>query len=426
LRARALRFAVRFQQFTAPVAAKGVEDTAFYRYFPLASLNEVGGEPATFGLTSRAFHEASADRALRWPHTMLATSTHDNKRSEDVRCRLDVLSEMPERWSEVLQRWALLNNAVRAAAQGGARSPSKVDEYLLYQTLLGTLPAGGLDEQSLPSYRERIQQYMQKAIRESKTQTRWTQPNGHYEAPLRAFVDALLGTLEGNQFLSEAQALAESLGRYGAWNSLSLMLLKYGSPGVPDLYQGNELLDLSLVDPDNRRPVDFQARERALDALCEAGGCGPEALGSPQDGRAKLWTIFRLLSLRAKDAALFRDGDYVALSMRGDKVDNAVAFARNLEGRSLIVVAGRFLSRIFPDTGAAAPTFSAPAAVWGDTRIEMSAWPDGTRFKNVLTDQFVEVRDGALALAGALGCWPGTALWLDGSSVELPRAQGAA
>jgi (1->4)-alpha-D-glucan 1-alpha-D-glucosylmutase len=302
---RVRRFAVRFQQFSAPVAAKGVEDTAFYRYFPLSALNEVGGEPDQFGFDVDEFHALSADRARHWPHTMLATSTHDNKRSEDVRNRIDVLSEMPDEWREALARW-------HALCCGGneAAAPSRADEYLLYQTLLGTLPFGGLSAEAAPAYEQRVLQYMQKAARESKSHTRWTQPDAQYEEALEALVRKILSDRSQGGCLADIQRMADRLSWFGAWNGLTLTLLKYASPGVPDLYQGSELIDLSLVDPDNRRPVDYELRSKRLDQLQAMAGEAdlPARVQSlaeaPHDGSAKLWFIWRMLSLRREHAEL--------------------------------------------------------------------------------------------------------------------------
>ncbi len=212
LRRRTLDWAARFQQFSAPVAAKGVEDTALYRYVRLASLNEVGGDPARFGISVRAFHGASADRAARWPHTLIATSTHDHKRSADVRCRIDVLSEMPAAWRLLLRRWSRLNRGHRRRPTGDAPAPSRRDEYLLYQTLLGTLPVGGLDATTLAPYRERIAAYMLKAAREAKLRTSWIAPDDEYEAALRDFVDGLLGRLAPNLFLEDLVVQANRAG----------------------------------------------------------------------------------------------------------------------------------------------------------------------------------------------------------------------
>ncbi|RYF32579.1 MAG: malto-oligosyltrehalose synthase, partial [Comamonadaceae bacterium] len=406
LRMRVRRFAMRFQQFSAPVTAKGVEDTAFYRYFPLSSLNEVGGEPAHFGMTVAAFHIASADRAERWPHTMLATSTHDNKRSEDVRNRINVLSEMPAAWRLALRRWRAMN-----AAPEGVAVPSAADQYLLYQTVLGTLPAGGLDAKTHEDYVGRIERYALKAARESKAHTSWVVPNPAYEAALTGFVQRLLRQDADAPFLADVQALGATLAWYGALNSLSMTLLKYCSPGVPDLYQGNELMDLSLVDPDNRRPVDYALRSRwldELDAMADEPGLpeAVEALAALQDGRAKLWLTRRLLGVRQAHPALFRDGGYTALAIAGGKSSHLVAFARRHEGQTLIVLAGR----LFAGLPVEADTLPIGSATWGDTLVKMPHWPDGARFENVLTGETLTVANGALRVAAVLAHFPGAAL----------------
>ena len=416
LRQRVLRLAIRFQQFTSPVTAKGVEDTAFYRFFPLSSLNEVGGEPARFGRTVAQFHEASADRGRRWPHTMLATSTHDNKRSEDVRCRIDVLSEMPAAWRLALRRWRGFTRPVRKRLEADgapAGAPTAADEYLLYQTLLGTLPPGGLEDEAREPYVERIVRYMQKAARESKLNTRWTYPNEGYERALEGFARAVLRPGADTRFLDELQIMGNRLAGFGALNSLSLTLLKYGSPGVPDLYQGNELMDLSLVDPDNRRPVDFQLRARLLDeleALAKEPGLPArvDALArAPHDGRAKLWLVWRMLSLRRAQPLLFREGSYEPLASGGAKAAHVLAFARRHEERMLVVIAGRLFTGL--DSAEGEPP---PGEAWQDTTVRMPHAPDGSAFENVLTGETIVVRDGVIRLSEALARFPGAALWL--------------
>ncbi|MFM9425042.1 (1-_4)-alpha-D-glucan 1-alpha-D-glucosylmutase [Variovorax sp. GrIS 2.14] len=428
LQGRVHHFARRFQQFSAPVSAKGVEDTAFYRYFPLSSLNEVGGEPGTFGMTVTEFHSASADRALRWPHTMLATSTHDNKRSEDVRNRIDVLSEMPAAWQAAMTRWSEMNQRVRdrLEAEGApSDSPSRADEYLLYQTLLGTLPPDGFDDETLAPYAERIVQYLLKAARESKSHTRWTAPNEAYEAALEGFVRGLLSGVQGNVFLRDLQAFGDTVAWLGAWNSITLMLLKYGSPGVPDLYQGNELMDLSLVDPDNRRPVDYDCRQRwlqQLDDLPQGRGLADE-VGSlaraPHDGRAKLWVVRRLLALRRDKSALFRDGGYAALGIDGPKSEHALAFERRLDDDVLIVAAVRRFAGLTATTG---PENGVPALpggeVWQGTVLRPPNAPEGSAWENLLTGERLVVEQGALQLSSLFGKFPGAALvpWSDRSA----------
>ncbi|MEO8524830.1 MAG: malto-oligosyltrehalose synthase, partial [Caldimonas sp.] len=408
LRRRVLDWAVRYQQFSAPVAAKGVEDTAFYRYLRLASLNEVGGDPARFGITVNAFHGASADRAARWPHTLIATSTHDHKRSADVRCRIDVLSEMPAGWRLLLRRWSRMNRAHRRASPGAPPAPSPTDEYLLYQTLLGTLPAGGLDAATLGAYRERMIEYMQKAAREAKLRTSWTAPDEAYEAAQRSFVEGLLGRVTPNLFLDDLSAQAARLAWFGGFNTLGTALLKFSSPGVPDIYQGHEVVNLTLVDPDNRQQTDYaalSARLAALEAL------DPQRAGdlvvAPHDGQAKLWIAWRLLGLRRQQPLLFRDGDYRPLKAAGAHARHVVAFARRHEGAMLVVVVARLVAGLLGEPDRA----PCGASVWGDTEVEVEL-ADGTRLRNVLDDGIVVVTGGRIALATAFARFPGAALVL--------------
>mgnify|MGYP003576263321 CR=1 FL=1 len=408
------RFAMRFQQFSAPVAAKGVEDTAFYRYSRLVSQNEVGGDPGSFGITVRAFHGASADRAARWPHTIIATSTHDNKRSEDVRNRLNVLSEMPAAWRLWLRRWSASPQLQRAEGDG-ERWPSAADEYLLWQTLLGTLPVGGLGDGDLSAYRERIERYALKAAREAKLHTSWISPDADYEAALTAFVRSVLVRVRPNPLLTDLQAQASALAWFGALGSLAMVLLKFTSPGVPDVYQGNEVMDLSLVDPDNRRPVDYARRERWLGELAalDAGGSPAASLAGllrePCDGRLKLWITWRLLALRERMPLLFRDGDYTALAVTGARAEHAIGYVREHEGRHVIAVAGRLFARL----GLSPGELPVGEAVWGDTSIELPQLADGTQVRNVLTGELLAVEAGGIRLSRLFATLPVAALVVD-------------
>ncbi|MDN4592008.1 malto-oligosyltrehalose synthase, partial [Xenophilus aerolatus] len=414
--ARALvrRFAARFQQFSAPVAAKGVEDTAFYRHFPLVALNEVGGEPAVFGFTREAFHAASRDRAERWPHTLLATSTHDNKRAEDVRTRIDVLSEMPATWRLALRRWRALQAPLRRqlrAAHG--TEPSAADEYLLYQTLLGTWEA---DAEGRPpaDYADRLVAYLRKAAREAKVHTSWLQPDEAYEAAQEAFVRALVDPARSPRFLEDFRPLAERLAWYGGLNSLVLMALKFTSAGVPDVYQGSEWIDLSLVDPDNRRPVDYALRAQTLDALeamaASAGDALPERVGAllapdrlPQ---AKLWSVSRLLHLRMAHWSVLRDAPHEALDVSGPAAEATLAWRRATPHGQVCVVAGRFFSK--QDDAHARGTVQPPhawrAAPWQGTRV---AVPDGAPagWTDVLTGRTWS-SEGAWEVEALLQDWP--------------------
>ncbi len=379
-------FIGRFQQFTAPVMAKSMEDTSFYTYNRLASLTEVGGDPRTFGFSLNAFHAASQDRAKTWPHTMLATSTHDNKRAEDVRARINVLSEMPAAWRLALRRWSRLNVRKKTAISGEP-APSPNDEYLLYQTLLGAWPPGAIDQAGLDAFRERIQGYMLKAVREAKVQTSWVNPNEEYERALSGFVDALLKSVKRNPFLTDFLPAQKRIARYGMLNSLSQVLIKFISPGVPDIYQGNELWDYSLVDPDNRRPVDYVKRAamlRELQALFPPAGGGPAAdlrrlLDSMEDGRIKLYLTWKALALRTRYQDLFEHGGYLALPAAGERAEHVCAFARAHEGVKVIAVAPRLYFGLTDGDD----RLQLGAAIWGDTRIALPE--SATEYRDELT-----------------------------------------
>ena len=300
---------MRFQQLTGPTMAKGLEDTAFYCFNRLVSLNEVGGDPSRFGVSVGEFHRTCLEAQRRWPRAMLATSTHDTKRSEDVRARLYLLSEIPERWGEAVHRWAALNDQHRRSDW-----PERNTEYLFYQTLVGAWPIGV----------ERMTDYMEKAVREAKVHTSWTNINHEYEAALRAFIK---GVFADREFLADLDAFVTPLVEPGRVNALAQTLVKLTAPGVPDLYQGTELWDLSLVDPDNRRPVDYQLRRRLL---ADLHGATPEVIWARRhEGLPKLWVIHQALSLRRQRPELFGPhGEYRPLTAGGERAGHVVAFAR--------------------------------------------------------------------------------------------------
>jgi malto-oligosyltrehalose synthase/4-alpha-glucanotransferase len=368
---KVFNFAKKFQQYTGPVTAKGLEDTAFYRYNRLLSLNEVGGEPGRFGVSVSAFHHQNLVRAQHWPHAMLSTSTHDSKRSEDVRARINVLTELPQEWRERVRRWARLNHNKKRLIDG-QYVPAKNDEYFFYQTLVGVWPLESLDQSGLEALRTRIQTYMLKAVKETKVYTSWVNPDTEYEGAMNGFVCAVLNNADNNIFLTDFLSFLQPLSRAGLFNSLSQTLLKLTSPGVPDIYQGNELWDFSLVDPDNRRPVDYQLRRMLLSELESAVESAEtlfdfnhELIRNIEDGRAKLYLIWRSLQLRHDRFELFRDGDYLPLGISGAHADHICAFVRRLDEQIAVIVAPRLIFRL------AGGTDPLGDEVWSDTRINV-------------------------------------------------------
>ncbi|MDD5250324.1 MAG: malto-oligosyltrehalose synthase [Rhodocyclaceae bacterium] len=415
---RVFDFAMKFQQFTGPVAAKGVEDTGFYIYNRLVSLNEVGGDPRRFGVGVATFHRASQERALRWPHTLLATSTHDTKRSEDVRARIDVLSEMPLEWLQRLRRWRRLNRGKKLLVDARP-APSANDEYLFYQTLLGVWPLTAPDAAGRDRLRERIAAYMLKAVREAKVNSAWLNPDADYEKALAGFVADLLAGTGKHLFLDDFLPFQQRVARFGLFNSLSQTLLKIASPGVPDFYQGNELWDFSLVDPDNRRPVDYAVRQALLRDIAsppdrgggELAAWARDLLEHMEDGRIKFYATWRGLHMRRQLPQLFQGGLYLPLRATGARAEHVCAFARRSARHAALVVAPRLFVRLM--NGAPLPL---GAAVWQDTRLELPAELAGMRFINVFTGEpgVLEEHEGkpSLPLAAALAHFP-VALFCD-------------
>jgi (1->4)-alpha-D-glucan 1-alpha-D-glucosylmutase len=387
------RFIGKFQQITSPVAAKGIEDTAFYLYNRLVSLNEVGGDPTRFGLTATAVHAWMCERQRQWPSALSSTSTHDTKRGEDVRARLSVLSEIPGAWKDAVTRWRTLNRRFRTVVEG-VEAPAANDEYLLYQTLVGAWPFTSETQAAFP---ERLKQFMLKATREAKRHTSWINPNEPYEAAVLRFVDDILD--RRRPFLQAFLPFQARVAELGIYNSLAQLLIKITAPGVPDFYQGTEFWDLSLVDPDNRRPVDYALRQRVLQ---DTRNVPPARLLEQRiDGRLKMFVMIRALHQRASLGGVFERGDYVPLSVEGERREHLFAFARRHQQVTAItcvprLVAGMLGERSTPPVG---------AEVWGDTRVILP--PDNGRppaFRDAITGARVEPRaDGAL--------------WLDASAV---------
>lgn len=379
----AVDFAMRFQQFTSPVMAKGMEDTSFYIYNRLVSLNEVGGDPRRFGTSIAAFHKRCREQAERWPHTLLSTSTHDSKRSEDARCRLNVLSEIPDEWNKRLLCWERLNRP-HAKILDDIRAPSSNDEYLLYQTLLAIWPLEEVDDQELDSLRRRVNTYMLKAGREAKTHSSWAEPNAEYEEAVSFFIETLLAGGD-NPFLSDFILFQRMVARLGIYNSLCQCLLKMTAPGIPDIYQGCELWSFCLVDPDNRRPVDYGARIAMLSELKSRSAhdrddrLAAELLATPNDGKLKLFITWRLLSFRKQNEDLFLHGSYIPLKAIGIKAEHLLAFSRRLGKKLVITVCTRFFASL-TDKNERLPS----GAVWAETYLE--APDDGTgNWHNILT-----------------------------------------
>ena len=343
-------FVMKFQQCTGPIAAKGVEDTAFYIYNRFVALNEVGGEPGNFGTTTEAFHRKTAQRLAAYPHSLLATSTHDTKRSEDMRARLAALSETPREWAQAARRWQTANRRHKVKIEG-EEAPDANEEFLIYQTLLGSWPFAALDDASRPTYITRIQEYMTKALREAKVNSSWIEPNEEWEKAALDFIAKILDPVRSSRFLQSFESFAEKIAQWGATNSLTQTVLKLTLPGVPDFYQGSELWDLSLVDPDNRRPVDFETRRTELSGL--TGSATPTGLLEGwRDGRIKLFAIQALLRFRREHPALFAEGDYVPVNGSGIFAECCVAFERRCGDQTLLVLAPRLTSRVgFPAIG---------------------------------------------------------------------------
>jgi (1->4)-alpha-D-glucan 1-alpha-D-glucosylmutase len=331
---RARQFVGKLQQFTGPMMAKSLEDTAFYRYHAVLAFTEVGGRPDAPALSTDAFHTRMASRAAAVPHGLTATATHDTKRGEDARARLMALSELPDEWHAIVGDWRRLNAGLIKHV-GEVRVPSAAHEYLFYQALLGALPFRGVDQ----SFIERMQAFLLKAAREGKEQTNWLDPDPDYEGGLADFTAAALDHTRSDEFLRSVSPFAERIACLGALNSLSQLTLKLTVPGVPDIYQGTEFWDLSFVDPDNRRPVDLSARAELLG--CEKQPDWAALADSWQSGEIKLALMHQLLKIRRDYAELFTNGNYRPIAVRGPHARHAIAFARSYGTDAVIVALGR-------------------------------------------------------------------------------------
>ncbi|WP_169831997.1 malto-oligosyltrehalose synthase [Corallococcus exiguus] len=395
-----LRFAMKLQQVTGPVMAKGLEDTVFYIYNRLVSLNEVGGEPEHFGMRATTFHLRNQERAERWPASMLTSSTHDTKRSEDVRARINVLTELPEDWREKVRAWADLTRPFVSHLPSGP-APSSNDVYLFFQTVVGAWPMGEqVPEGEWKEFHRRVREYMGKAIKEAKVRTSWTNPDGAYDDAVARFVDACFDPAKGQAFLDDVKAFKRRIERAGQHNALGQLLLKLASPGVVDTYQGCELWDLSLVDPDNRRPVDYALRERLLTSLDDAAAKDRPALCARlvkdlDDGQVKLFVLAEALRLRQKYADLCRAGGYEALEPSGPRSPAAVGFARTHGDSVLIACAPRYTLEALESGGL--------ARAYDGTFLNLPEAYAGMMFRNVFTGRPVRPQQGPGGVGLALG-----------------------
>lgn len=383
-------FVMRFQQLTGPITAKGIEDTAFYRFHPLASLNEVGGDPQLFGVSVDFFHRQNEQRLQNTPHGLSATSTHDTKRSEDVRVRINALSEIPAHWYRAITRWRRLNRDLKISFDQ-TEIPDESEEYLLYQTLLGTWPLDPMNEEENAAFTERIEAYMIKAMREAKIHSSWISPNEDHERGMRNFIRALLEPRTDNRFLRDFIRFQATVARAGMFSSLSQTLLKIASPGVPDFYQGNEVWNFNLVDPDNRRPVDFAHRQQMLASLNEDKNTDltvviDNLLKTPEDGRIKLYVTSRALNFRRDHAELFAEGSYLPLEATGERQNNVIAFARKRGNEAALIVAARFFTRL-----GSASQLPVGSRVWGDTAVAIKGRPKAKSYRDIFTGEIIDI-----------------------------------
>jgi (1->4)-alpha-D-glucan 1-alpha-D-glucosylmutase len=380
--ARIRRFIAKLQQFTGPLMAKSLEDTAFYRFPLLLALNEVGGDPAASPVTLPDFHHRMSARAKHWPRGLTSTATHDTKRGEDARMRILSIAELAGEWRENIGRWKALN-AQLVTQIDGHRCPSNVDEYMIYQALVGAWPLEGVT----PSFVERFKAYVRKAVREEKLNTSWLNPNAAYEEGILAFVEGTLNSAVSEAFLASFSLFARRAALLGALNSLSQLTLKATVPGVPDFYQGTEVWDLSLVDPDNRRPVDFSLRAKLLQ-----DGAGDPPSAQWEAGNIKLKWTAHLLRLRARHGDVFSHGDYEPLTVQGAHADHVIAFSRSNRNKAISVVTLRHFAPLMKN---------------------LNEWPD---FRHI--DATICIADQRVDIASLLRGYPSAILVHD----DLPAA----
>jgi (1->4)-alpha-D-glucan 1-alpha-D-glucosylmutase len=395
-----LHFVMRFQQLTGPLMAKGIEDTLFYVYNRLLSLNEVGGNPGKFGITLDEFHQYNQEQSRAWMYKMNTTATHDTKRGEDVRARLNVLSEISEEWEKQVKSWSEINRSKKSSVRKKA-VPVANDEYFFYQTLLGAYP---FDERENESFVGRVKDYVLKSIREAKLHTAWLRPDTAYEEGFLTFVENVLEPSDSNEFMKVFLPFQKWVAGYGIFNSLSQTLLKFTAPGVPDTYQGTELWDLSMVDPDNRRPVDYEQRISVLKDIKEKAQADSlklidELLSSKEDGRIKLFLTYKVLQARKENLEVFLKGEYQPLEVVGKFQDHIVAFARRFGDSIAIAIAPRFLTTLVQPG-----EYPFGEQVWADTQLKLPQGAQST-WRDAITGQTIS-GSGAIAIGQILQHFP--------------------
>lgn len=421
-------FAGRFQQVTSPIMAKGVEDTAFYVYFPLLSANEVGSSPAAAAVKVPAFHQQNLQRSVRQRRGLLATTTHDTKRSEDVRARINVLTEVPDRWRSAVNTWSRLTRRWRTEVEG-ALAPSREDEYLFFQTLVGVWSGDPVDADGQAMLVERMQTYMEKATHEAKQRTSWINPHAEYDHAVRKFVAQCLDRTSDNRFLAAFQPFHRAIADAGTYSAVSQTVLKLTSPGVPDIYQGQEIWDYSLVDPDNRRPVNYNRRAALLEQVKAVWNAQPEqrrefaaALArTPSDERLKLFITWRLLTIRRQFANLFAAGTYVPIEVQGRAAEHVIAFAWHdasycPERPRLLVVVARWWLKLCEAAGLsdASDAILEADRVWGDTALSLQSVTGS--YRNAFSDEVHVPRGDSLPLSDILRQFPTAVLVAEESS----------
>ncbi|MEJ2614937.1 MAG: malto-oligosyltrehalose synthase [Ignavibacteriaceae bacterium] len=390
---KSLNFLMKFQQLTGPIIAKGFEDTVLYVFNRLISLNEVGSNPGKFGITLKEFYNFNKKRFSNWRYTINTTSTHDTKRGEDVRARINVLSEIPEEWVKKVRLWNKLNNKYKKN-KNGYLIPDKNLEYFIYQTLLGSFP---FNIESNENYLHRINQYLTKSMREAKEHSSWTRPEMEYESTAHSFVENILTA--GSEFYRDFYSFQKKIAFYGVYNSLSQTLIKSTAPGIPDFYQGTESWDLFLVDPDNRQPVDFNLRREYLNELIKKDkelnsesriAFLQNLLANPSDAKIKLYIIYKSLQVRNDNLEIYNEGNFIPLETGGKFKDNLIAYARNFEDNIIITLAPRFLTELVGES-----TLPVGVDVWNDTYIKLNKL-NTSLMTNKLTGETFEKKDRIL------------------------------